>query len=206
MTQENLEVTNFDPFIGNKYEEQDFKLLILGESHHFDKNECEEFQEEPQKYKNITQEVLEAYFKYKNGEEPFKAWMNTFTRFANIYKNDNLSGDQSEEFWNTVSFYNYVQTPVDSARKSPTEEQFKNSHESFVKIVDQLKPNLIIVWGFRLWTKMQKNEHLKKGEIDFYCNIPVIVIPHPSSSTFDYTYAKAHFFENYIDKIKKHSS
>jgi len=205
MLPKNPKDMNFEPFVGNIYEEQNFKILLLGESHHFGKDDMNDFQKEPLKYKDVTKNVLGNFFDYKNGNSKFYHWMNTFTKFTNIFNNRPVLREQNEEFWNKLLFYNYVQTPVDSARKSPTPAQFKNSHESFVKIIDELKPNLIIVWGYRLWRNMPKNECLtRKDEIDFYNNIPVLVIPHPASSKFDYSMNQ--FINKYIDTIKKHCS
>lgn len=196
---------NFEPFVGNIYKKQNFKILLLGESHHFGVDDRNNFQKKPLNYKDVTTGVLKSFFEYKNGKLGFRPWMNTFARFTNIFNNRPVLREQNEEFWNKLSFYNYVQTPVDSARKSPTYEQFKNSHESFVKILDELKPNLIIVWGYRLWGNMPKNEFLtRKNEIDFYNNIPVLVIPHPASSKFDYSMNQ--LIKKYMDTIIKHCS
>jgi hypothetical protein len=192
---------NFEPYVGSKFNEQNFKIFLLGESHHFGEDDMTSFLKEPLKYKHITINVLKVFFKYKNGQTAFEHWMNTFSRFTNIFNNSNANKEQIMELWNSLSFYNYVQTPVDSVRKSPTIEQFKDSHDSFVDILNVLKPNLIIVWGYRLWYNMPKNESLtRKNEIDYYYNIPILVIPHPSSSKFDYSMNQ--FINDYIEKIK----
>ena len=73
----------------------------------------------------------------------------------------------------------------------PTKEQFKNSLDAFLKISDELKPNVIFIWGYRLWQNLPKDNlitvmNINGTEKHLYNNIPIKVIPHPSSNQFNY--------------------
>jgi hypothetical protein len=77
--------------------------------------------------------------------------MNTYTKFANSCP---ISG---VEFWQSVVFYNYVQVPMSGSRKSPTAEDFADGVVPFFEVLAAYQPDLVIVWGKRLW------EHLPDG-------------------------------------------
>lgn len=190
---------NFEPFIGSSYYNENLKILVLGESHHFNSEDIISFNENPVNYKNITQKVFEVFFAYKEKRKKFENWMNTFTRFSNVFNNNYLNTEETIKFWNAVSFYNYVQTPVDKNRKSPTINQFSDSHSVFLEILKKLKPNLIIVWGYRLWKNMPKNNLKKENGLDIYEGCPILVIPHPASSKL--RYEDNEFIKTYYYKL-----
>ena len=45
---------NFEPFIGSSYYNENLKILVLGESHHFNSEDIISFNENPVNYKNIN--------------------------------------------------------------------------------------------------------------------------------------------------------
>ena len=62
-----------------------------------------------------------------------------------------LSDDASNDFWNKVAFYNFIQFPVgDSARLRPTENMWRDSFEPFKLILNELGPDLVLVLGKEL--------------------------------------------------------
>ena len=137
----------FKPFIGEKYQTQDFKILILGESHYFNNKDLSDYLNKEKRIESITISVLKRFLNYKRtGKNHFK-WMNTFTKFSNIYKGKRLYPNETIDFWEDCSFYNYVQAPTKGPRISPTKDEFNLSFNALKEVVEEIKPNLIFLWG-----------------------------------------------------------
>jgi len=182
----------FEPFVGKKYYESNPRILILGESHYITEDDVND------SLKDITRNVLTSYLGYRKGEVgeeyTYGSWMKTFTRFANVFNGRKMSDTELVSFWNSVSFYNYVQYPIGKARVSPTAEDFLKSLDAFEKIVVELNPDLIVFWGYRLWNNFPKRSYKKLdkqnyhliGLLGFNKDYPFLVIPHPSSSKLSY--------------------
>ena len=87
---------------------------------------------------------------------------------------------------------NYVQKSQEGPRKAPPDEDYENSHDAFKKIIEEYQPDLIIVWGWRLWGKITKHGieadfPILENKKFYYFEtnskkIPAFGIPHPSSS------------------------
>ncbi|NVN94043.1 MAG: hypothetical protein HXX18_02040 [Bacteroidetes bacterium] len=198
----------FNPRVGEDYENKGFngiKLLILGESHYCDdkrikceicgiqsNNDCS----------NFTKGVLNRYFNYKKGKVKHEDWMRTFTRFTNVLLGNQVDNKTLIEFWDSVIFYNYVQSSTDGPRTSPTNLQFIESQAAFISILEENKPDLILVWGKRLWENLPNigrwgdEDILDNANGHFYYykvnnnEIPAYRIYHPSTSYFNYEYSK----------------
>lgn len=181
---------NFAPYVGPQYASQPLKLLVLGESHYFGESDFEAFHNQTKSFHSVTQEVVEHYIGYLKGENDHEGWMNTYSKFFNVLFRDKLSSEDLIGSWEKCCFYNYVQFPTGGPRTSPTEEEFEQGFSVFQTQLEVLKPDLIIVWGYRLFENMPQ-EHLtidKSGEREkyYYCGIPVSNVPHPSSSKYNY--------------------
>ena len=66
--------------------------------------------------------------------------------------------------------------------------------DALKEVVEEIKPNLIFFWGHRLWNNFPKDNYgsLINGNdkihfLKFSYNLPIIVMPHPSSSKFNYS-------------------
>jgi hypothetical protein len=200
-----MENVFFHPHVGKNYETTGFnglKLLILGESHY-----CEYKCENCGKIHNkecagFTIEVLTRFFKYKEGKVEFEDWMRTFTRFTNVLLEEEADNQTLLNFWDSVIFYNYVQSSTEGSRISPTDKQFEESKKAFLEILEYFKPDLILVWGKRLWDHMPdcgfwgKEDILDNFNDHFYYyeasgkKIPAYRIYHPSSQYFNYESSK----------------
>lgn len=180
------------PWVGKNYESgiNNKKILVLGKSHHCAKRS--DFTPA------ITIEVIKDLFNPDSEHEPYK---NTYTKFMNALSGEKLSIEEKEKWWNRVSFYNYVQVPIETARQSPTAEEFKNSEKAFFEVLEELRPTHIIVWGKRLYNALpNKGEELDPIEMsdktkinrwEYALNdgskIKLLEIYHPSSG-FSTTY------------------
>ena len=198
----------FAPFVGASYKEQDFKILTLGESHYFGEEDMELFyknRKDP-KIRNITQNVVNEFLGYKKGERSHDDWMNTFTKYANALGNRNLSAEECVAAWEATAFYNFVQTPMTGPRISPTRGDFNQSRRAFEKVLTDLKPNLIIFWGKRLWDNFEKDNYSQENGISYLeCNgkkYPILVINHPCYPRNFNTKFYGEKIQQYIQKIK----
>lgn len=190
----------FHPFVGSKYNNEGFegkKILVLGESHYCS-DQCEECGTiKSNECNNFTNIVLNKFINYKEGKDPFENWMKTFTKFANIFTGKKLTQSEIIEFYNSIIFYNFVQFAICGPRVSPTEKQFDDSMPAFLEVLAKYKPDLIIIWGERLWDNIQNigrwgNEvYLSSNVLKPYYftvdnqEIPAFHIYHPSSSNFN---------------------
>ncbi len=208
----------FRPFLGKNYNKEGFdgiKLLILGESHYCkNKNSCPKCgKEDPEDCFNFTNNVVQEYLGFKKGEFESKSWMSTFTRFTNVLLGDKVGNDEIIDFWESIVFYNYVQSALETSRKEPKSEQFYESEKAFKEVLRRYKPDLIIVWGIRLWEYLPDIGHYGEerkihGAIDkiYYYksgvkDIPAFPVYHPASSKYNYDDSRK--IQKAIDIIKK---
>jgi len=50
---------------------------------------------------------------------------------------------------------NYITTPLDGPRKPPSENQWEQHHQPINEIFKRLKPNLVVVLGFRMFDRWE---------------------------------------------------
>lgn len=144
----------FHPWVGKDYRTGGIfgrKILVLGESHYCSER-CDGCgTEKCAGCYSFTEDVLK---KYLNESFPRKNWMRTFVKFERSLVNHETDWKERREIWNSLAFYNYLQVPMDDARQAGTQQQYKDAEEPFFQVLDSLKPDLMIVWGYRLWDLM----------------------------------------------------
>lgn len=136
----------FKPWVGEDYPSGGIfgkRILILGEAHLCggchncgkveNAEECADFTST-----NCIDVLL-------SGETA--SWTPTFRKFERSLVNHPTDLEDSRKIWNSVAFYNYIQRAMDGSRKSPEWVDFRNSEDAFFEVIDELKPDLIIVWG-----------------------------------------------------------
>ena len=184
-----MEKINFLPWIGKHYSTTGFagkRILALGESHYCDKS--------LDATEDITQKVIADLFDPQSEHEAYK---NTYTKFAEALLGRNaLTFEDKERFWNSIAFYNYVQVPMAGARVAPSQKDFRDSEAAFFDVLETLRPDIVIVWGSRLYNNLPQGGlqgddlrapdghwvetwryFLKDGK-----EVKVVPIMHPSSS------------------------
>jgi hypothetical protein len=78
-----------------------------------------------------------------------------WTKIAQVFLGKKPSPKEKAAFWNSVAFYNYIQKPVGfGARNPPTPAMWPDAEAAFRKVLDRLRPRLVIVLGKRLWAKL----------------------------------------------------
>ena len=136
----------FHPWVGPNYFSGGIfgrRIMALGESHHCEDGICENC--------NFTSVVIDWYLDQKYERE---GWMPTFLKFERSLVNHSTTPSESKEIWNSILFYNYLQVAVPNARQAGTPEQYRASENAFFSVIDEYEPELIIVWGVRLWNQL----------------------------------------------------
>jgi hypothetical protein len=201
----NFDSVMFLPWIGKDYANGGVfkkKILILGESHYCeDPNECNGCRPGIKSDCNfLTYNAIKGQFTYGEKKHPI------FTKLARLLTGKEMIDlTDKEDFWNSVSFYNYVQTSVSGKPGvAPTSEMFQMSFQSFNEVMEKLTPDFLLIVSSRLWENLPGREGVEwpAGPIIEENNIVErtwyykgktkdtlsIVIYHPSSRSFSYEY------------------
>lgn len=187
----------FQPWKGSDYESGGIfgkKILVLGEAHLCD--ECTNCgsPENTEKCADFTSSnCIEILL---SGKTDF--WTGTFRKFERSLVNHETNLVESRKIWNSLSFYNYVQKAMDTSRKSPEYVDFLDSEDAFFEVIDELLPDLIIVWGVtRMYDLLPGGDRWREGtpfKIDGYTvkngyyrlsngnNARVLWVYHPSAA------------------------
>ena len=136
----------FNPFLGNQYGQDrslfQERVLCLGDSHYGTTNVVS----------NTTKEVVRRYLKAEEKE----SWFSTFTKGLEALIGQNLkeNTELTARLFHSICFYNYVQTPMTEAREKPALEEYQNSADPFFQTLEELQPDIVVVWGARLWNNL----------------------------------------------------
>lgn len=204
----------FKPWEGPNYCKSDFKILVLGESHYAEKFNKDAMINPTDEIRNFTNTIVNKFLDFKKGNEKFEKWMNTFTKFSNVYmyKGKKIDNLECQDWWNNVAFYNFIQVPMSSPRESPSKEDFENSYNAFVEVCEVLKPDFIILWGYRLYGKMNQKDMTHENIPNKYnlnfLNLdrkyPFLTVPHPSSR--HHNNSQTAKYEKYLNDLKFYHS
>ena len=127
------------PWVGHEYSSLDSKnrLLIIGESHYHD-NTMESI--EKHNVPTFTREVIEELAIDRNyyGTKIFP------NLHRALFRNDEFD---SSVFWNLISFYNFIQKPMDTNKGRPNYDDFHKSWYPFLEIIKIIKPNICLFIG-----------------------------------------------------------
>lgn len=108
----------------------------------------------------FTRKVVADYLNPANERE---GWMNTYLKFERSLVGHETTPAESRRIWDDIAFYNYLQVAMGGPRKAGTAEQYQAAAEPFFSVLDQLQPDLLIVWGKRLWDNLP-SERWQDGE------------------------------------------
>jgi hypothetical protein len=92
---------------------------------------------------------------------------------------------RGQDVWHEGAFYNFVQSPVKTANTPPTKKQFEDSAAPYLGLLEELRPERVIVCGKRLWSRMPETDLFLRDDVQAYClqdGTPVwcLAIRHPS--------------------------
>ncbi|MBN2941637.1 MAG: hypothetical protein JTJ18_06300 [Streptococcus sp.] len=138
---------NAYPFVGKDYEKgflnSGKKVLILGHSHYdADSAGCP-------CHHSFTIEMMDGFLSGEDG-----AYYKGFTSQTKALLNREISVDDRGYVWNQVAFYNFIQFNLEAPGVKETDEQFNDSIPAFKEVLEELKPDVIIVWGYGLFDRL----------------------------------------------------
>lgn len=140
----NMKHMFFKPWKGNHFSTNGFlskRVLILGESHY-------QWDEDVSLTEDLT---IECILEQIEGGATKQFW----TNIAITFLNKRPSLEDKEQFWHSVAFYNYVQANVGfGPRVRPTREMWANSQKAFFEVLQELRPQCVIVLGYQLWENL----------------------------------------------------
>lgn len=159
-----MEQPFFKPWVGKNYQTGGIfgkRILVLGESHYCGED-CKDCGCSPDPWCSdfTSRTVLE----YLNHNKIHKDWMNTYLKFERSLVNKETNIEESQEIWQSIAFYNYLQIAMTRARKAGSNKDYKCSQKPFLKIINQLEPDLIIVWGVGNLFENMPEERWIKGD------------------------------------------
>lgn len=125
------------PWIGINYENNKYKILIVGESHYkIDGNN---------KYlgKEYTQQCVEDGLIGK--EDWYTSTYKGMNRLLSGFDTPNTSC--KKKLWQNLGFCNIIQRPMEDQKKRPNKDDFLKGWEILRKVIDICKPDIIIFIG-----------------------------------------------------------
>lgn len=183
----------FKPWVGAEYSSGGIfgkRILVLGESQYSDG--------EPNP--NLTIEVLKEYLSY---EKTVPSYLQSFNKFERSLIGTTTDGTMRRQIWNSVAFYNYLQIPMSGPRRAGKKSDYADSADAFFEVLETLYPEIIIVWGYRLWDSIPADRWEWGEEVTFDgapvrigsfllvdgTRIKAIPVKHPSAG---YSWSKWH--------------
>lgn len=153
----------FLPYVGDNYnngisfddkgnlvfgtdEQPGVKTLVLGESHYFDCDDTNYIQN-PDLWP-FTRGVVRDYL---DETQVRGGWKNTFLKFERALFGNETGPDASKKIWSSLAFYNYLQVPMSQARMMGSASDYENAGKPLMKVLEVLKPQCVLVWGYRLY-------------------------------------------------------
>lgn len=139
---------NFRPWIGPKYQEEGLnglKLLILGESHYGRIGE-----------ENVT---MTCDIVRELGQKKRHRFFTTTAKLVLGLGRQYISNSERSDFWDRVSFSNYIQSFVAKdavERARPTEKMWDEARASLHDIIEYTDPEAILILGIDMANRLPK--------------------------------------------------
>lgn len=147
----------FLPYIGASYNSGGIfsrRIMVLGDSHY-----CADPAEE---VPSLTRDVINYYLDPSSANE---GWMQTYRKFERSLVNRETTPDDSIRIWNSLLFYNFLQVPLSGPRVAGTTAEYRDACQPFFEVIDTYQPEVIIVWGKRLWDKMPTERWTSSADV-----------------------------------------
>ena len=160
-----MEKVRFLPWIGKDYRNGGIfgkRILVLGESHYCGSCTREMCEQNFDDCRDFTLGVVSDC--YLNKQRKYASWMKTFTSFERSLVGEWTDEESRIKIWNSVAFYNYLQYALDAPGKAGESNAYQKAIEPFYQVLDYCKPELVIVWGKRLWGWLPGDARWEKCE------------------------------------------
>ncbi|MBI1306659.1 MAG: hypothetical protein GC181_08600 [Bacteroidetes bacterium] len=148
------------PWIGAKYQNlaPEHKILIVGESHYQgDDKESIVKHQSPGYTRRVVNEmaIKRDYYQTRIFPNLHRA----------IFQHDTF---ECTEFWSLVSFYNFVQRPMNTIKERPKYEDLMKSWETFFELIELIDPHLCLFIG------VNASNSFMNAAIQFQVTLPQI--------------------------------
>ena len=154
----------FEPWVGKDYPTGGLfhkKILIIGESHYCGSEDCNGkcgFRDFPEGgCEDFTYKTIKDYLSGNCTDR----WTRTFKKFERSLVNEVTSLEESDQIWQSLAFFNYLQVAMTRARKAGTNEDYMESQIAFFEVIEKLQPELVIIWGKRLFYKLPEKDWIE---------------------------------------------
>ena len=213
----------FLPYIGEKYFDANFRILVVGESHYNGKEEnnnnreltIDEFANSylniGNKDKNGYYYQFESFVQYPlNQKTSNKSWLGKRRTVEFIIGAKNNS-HRSDYVWDYLAFYNFYQSLVgfgSSCGKwySKDRELFhREAKEALPIVIKKLKPDLIIIWENDRFREAELSYQNKNGK-DYFEGVEIFRINHPARKRIREEYVSRWNENGYLEKTQKFDS
>lgn len=169
MDKEQLKHVHFLPWVGKDYENGGTfgkRILVLGESHYNCNEGCtrEQCENALDCNKHFTSDVVKGHlYPELLDKENDNKWRNTYTKFERSLIGEWTDEEGREEVWESIAFYNFLQYAVQGPRQAGEDDSYAKAVEAFFEVLNALKPELLIVWGQRLWDSLPGDSRWEAG-------------------------------------------
>lgn len=133
-----LKDLNWLPWVGKRY--FDKRVLLVAESHYEDGDGWLIYNDATRKFV-INQGLNSDNLNFKK-RRLFQQIEKT------LLEKETSSLDERQKIWNRVSFFNLVQRLLPSLNDRPTDNDYDLSWRNFLQVVDILRPNVCIKFGY----------------------------------------------------------
>ena len=193
----------FLPWVGRDYNSGGIfskRIMVLGDSHYCG-SPCNRCGVNPNsKCNSFTTDVIESYL---NPSCEREGWMPTYLKFERSLVNHETTFEESRQIWDSLLFYNYLQVAMQGPRQAGTDGQYMDARKPFFEVMNMYQPDLLVVWGMRLWKKLPVDfwEDCAEMEVDGYPiqngfyrlrngkKVRAVCVYHPSAGySWDYWY------------------
>lgn len=126
------------PYIGDLYDRQSKKILIVGESH-YESNDPKDKLAQMIGDKKYTRNIIKVWAMHllDIAEILVPGKLKSLTKqsmFANLHRALGADNDNSTKLWNNLAFYNFVQRPMkDGTKNRPTNTDFTDGWNVFLR-------------------------------------------------------------------------
>ena len=212
------------PWVGEKYKVNGFNfngkhihILVLGESTYcggcndgkdnecwFDKESMEGEAEWEECRNKILIDVKKFLLNPRSG---------LYRRFTDIFVGHKCTPEETQMFWDSIVFYEYVQVALEGPSMAPKQHQWKTGEKPFFQVLAKYNPDVIIAWGKRLWDNnmpskisFSDNSFLNRwnGGLRYYNNgkrdIPAYFCYHPSRPQ-NFSEEDTDYFKRLLEKV-----
>lgn len=194
---ENSRKVKFLPYIGEKYFDADFKILVVGESHYNSKKENDNnreltIDEFANSYLNIGNKDKNGYYyqfdsfsQYPLNQKNSNGGWRGKRRTAEFIIGAKNNSHKSDYVWDYLAFYNFYQRLVGCSSSSG--EWYSKDKKSFHKeakealpiVIKKLKPDLIVIWENDRLREANLSYQNKNGK-EYFEGVEVFRINHPA--------------------------